>query len=63
MEIKTNIGTFGNFRDLETCMRLEEHEKVNILSIKALLTSWEKLAGEYTYNEIKRVNEMKGELD
>lgn len=30
MILETNIGNFGNFKDLETCMRLEKHEKVVI---------------------------------
>lgn len=30
MILKTNIGNFGNFKDLETCMRLENHDKVVI---------------------------------
>ena len=55
MEIKTNVGTFGNFRDIETYMRLEGLEKIEVISIKALMETWERLAGQYTYNEIKQV--------
>lgn len=63
MEIKTNIGTFGDFKDVETCMRLEGHEKVKVISIKAMMTTWESIIGEYTYNEIKQVINTKGVLE
>lgn len=56
LEIGTNIGTFGSFKDVETCMRLEGHDKVKIIYIKAMFTTFfESLAGEYTYSEIKQV--------
>lgn len=28
MILETNLGNFGTFKDLETCMRLEEYESV-----------------------------------
>ena len=63
MEIKTNVGTFGSFKDIETCMRLEGLERIEVISIKALMTTWERLAGEYTYDEIKRVIDTEGVLE
>ena len=30
MHIETNLGNFGSLKDLETCMRLENHSKVII---------------------------------
>lgn len=30
MILETNLGNFGTFKDLEICMRLEEHESVVI---------------------------------
>ena len=30
MILETSLGNFGTFKDLETCMRLEEHESVVI---------------------------------
>ncbi|NLJ90441.1 MAG: hypothetical protein GX323_06020 [Clostridiales bacterium] len=63
MEIKTNIGTFGSFRDIETCMRLEGLKNIEVISIKALMETWERLAGQYTYNEIKQIIDTKGVLE
>lgn len=31
MIIETNIGSFGNFEDLLTCMTQEHHDTVNVL--------------------------------
>lgn len=30
MILETNLGNFGTFKDLETCMRLENHKNVII---------------------------------
>jgi len=62
MEIKTNIGTFGSFRDIETYMRLEGLENIEVISIKALMETWEHLAGQYTYSDVKRIINTKGVL-
>lgn len=60
MEIGTNIGTFGSFKDVEACMRLEGHDKVKIIYIKAMFTTFfDSLAGDYTYSEIKQVIDTK----
>ena len=63
MEIKTNIGTFGDFKDVEACMRLESHSEVDIYAIKALMTTWKCLTGKYTYNEIQQIIDTKGVLE
>ena len=63
MEIKTNLGTFGDFKDLETCMRLEGHNEINIYAIRAFMTQWEHLTGKYSYDEIKSVIDTKGVLE
>ena len=63
MEIKTNVGIFGSFRDIETYMRLEGLKNIEVISIKALMETWERLAGQYTYNEIKQVIDTKGVLE
>lgn len=31
MTIETNIGNFGNFRDMLTCMTQEHHDTVDVL--------------------------------
>lgn len=31
MTIETNIGNFGNFRDILTCMTQEHHDTVDVL--------------------------------
>ena len=38
MEIITNIGTFGNFKDIETYMRLEGHSEIYIHTIRVFMT-------------------------
>lgn len=63
MEIKTNVGTFGNFKDIETYMRLEGHSEIDIYSIRAFMTQWEHLTGKYSYNEIKSVIDTEGVLE
>jgi len=63
MEIKTNVGTFGNLRDIETFMRLEGLEKIEVISIKAMFSIWESLVGVYTYDEIKQAIDTKGVLE
>ena len=63
MEIKTNIGTFGSFRDIETYMRLEGLESIEVMSIKALMETWEHLAGQYTYNDVKQIIDTDGVLE
>lgn len=63
MEIKTNLGTFGDFKDLEICMRLEGHSEVDIYAIKALMETWECLAGQYTYSDVKQIINTKGVLE
>jgi len=63
LEIRTNLGTFGDFKDLETCMRLEGHSEVDIYAIKALMATWEHLAGKYIYNEIKQIINTEGVLE
>ena len=63
LEIRTNLGTFGDFKDLEACMRIERHSEVVICHIKALMTTWECFTGKYTYNEIKQVIDTKGVLE
>jgi hypothetical protein len=63
MEIKTNIGTFGNFKDIEVYMRLEGHNEIDIYTIRAFMTQWEHLTGKYSYNEIKQVIDTKGVLE
>ena len=55
MEIKTNVGTFGNFKDIEAYMRLEGHSDIYIYTIRAFMAQWEHLTGKYNYDEIKRV--------
>lgn len=63
MEIKTNVGTFGNFKDVETYMRLEGLENIEVISIKALTETWERLAGQYTYSDVKQIINTKGVLE
>ncbi|HHW90087.1 MAG TPA: hypothetical protein GX745_04200 [Clostridiales bacterium] len=63
MEIKTNIGTFGNFKDIEIYMRQERHSEINIYAIRAFMAEWEHLTGIYSYNEIKQVSDTKGVLE
>ena len=63
LEIRTNLGTFGDFRDLETCMRVEGHTEVVICHIEAMMTTWGCLTGKYTYDEIKQVIDTKGVLE
>ncbi len=63
LEIRTSLGTFGNFKDLETCMRLEGYSEVDIYAIRAFMTQWEHLAGKYTYNEIKQIINTEGVLE
>jgi len=50
MEIKTDLGTFGDFRDIETFMRLEGHDKVKVICIKVIFKTLDGFVGEYTYN-------------
>ena len=63
LEIRTNLGTFGDFKDLETCMRIEGHGEVVICHVKAMMTTWEHLIGKYTYDEIKQVIDTEGVLE
>jgi len=63
LEIRTNLGTFGDFRDLEACMRIEGHGEVIICYVKAMMATWKCLTGKYTYNEIKQVINTEGVLE
>lgn len=55
LEIVTDLGTFGDFKDIEACMRLEGHNEVNIYDIKVMLTTFKGFIGKYTYSEIKQI--------
>jgi hypothetical protein len=63
MEIKTNVGTFGDFKDIEAYMRLESHSEVDIYAIRALMTTWEHLTGRYSYDEIRQIINTEGVLE
>ena len=63
LEIRTSLGVFGDFKDLETCMRVEGHTEVVICHINAMMTTWKCLTGKYTYNEIKQVIDAEGVLE
>lgn len=55
LEIVTDLGTFGDFKDIEACMRLEGHDEVNIYIIKVMMTTMIGFTGKYTYDEIKQI--------
>jgi len=63
LEIRTNLGTFGDFKDIETCMRIEGHTEIVICYIKAMMTTWECFRGKYTYSEIKQIIDTEGVLE
>lgn len=57
MIIETNIGNFGNFKDLEICMRLENHDKVVINKADWWGTNLKLLKNlELTYEEVLKMS-------
>ena len=53
MKIETNIGNFGDFKNLEICMRLENHKKVVINKADWWGTNLKLLKNlELTYEEV-----------
>ena len=63
-EILTNVGMFGSFKDVVTHMRFEGLETIEIKYIRPWSnTYFDRLAGVYTYDELKQVIDTKGVLE
>ena len=63
-EILTSEGMFGNFRDIVTHMRIEGLDTIEIKYIRTWAnTYFDRLAGVYTYDEMKQVIDTKGVLE
>jgi len=63
-EILTNVGMFGSFKDVVTHMRIEGLDTIEIKYIHTWAdTFYDRLAGVYTYDELKQVIDTKGVLE
>lgn len=55
MIIETNIGNFGNFQDLLTCMQQENHDTVNINKVEYWFAKLPLTEGHYTYQQVQNL--------
>ena len=63
-EILTNEGMFGNFRDVVAHMRVEGLDTIEIKYIRTWAnTYFDRLAGVYTFDEMKQVIDTEGVLE
>ncbi|NLJ91322.1 MAG: hypothetical protein GX323_10560 [Clostridiales bacterium] len=63
-EILTNEGMFGSFKDIVAHMRVEKLETIEIKYIRTWAnTYFDRLAGVYTYEEMKQVIDTEGVLE
>lgn len=63
-EILTSEGMFRNFKNIVTHMRVEKLETIEIKYIRTWVnTYFDRLAGTYTYEEMKQVIDTKGVLE
>lgn len=62
MVLETSVGNFGNFKDLETCMRLENHSKILVYKADWFGTNLKLVNDlELTYSEV--LNILYGGID
>lgn len=55
MIIRTNYGEFGNFKDLEIFMRLEDLETIEFLDVQYWGIDLSFTKGIYTYSQILEI--------